>query len=352
MGFRDGLDGVWGELSNVFKSMIVVNAVWLVLNTIAIMQIIQVGPSNAESATIVTAISAILQFVTSALLVVLYRQQKNIDKVNITPDVRVASFGISDSRRVPLELMLENVGEGTASDIEIQLDAIPLQDTRYQFVESAVGAIKVNDEFEDYLFTGQANHLSPKEAAKFQSNPRFVYINRYSGQKRYGDFKKRPDTPDGLPSNYSGMFYFGTSTESLEELGINEIRVKLSVQYVGPQNEQDDELFFDRVIPLVRFGGFEFALKNSVEYRQYEAFSKDDDYDISNIIFTEKDIGKAILDERLEFLGMVESVYRGRGIVWTPDGERERIQSEDVMMFRENEIQLERDEYPMEELSD
>lgn len=353
MQLRDKLSAIWGGLSFALKLIVVFNLVWLFLNVLGILLVIQIRSPTTEPATVVTATSAILQFATSLILAILYGQQKNIDKVNITPDVRVASFGISDSMRVPLKLMLENVGEGTASDIEIKLEAIPLHDTRYQFVESTVGAIKVVDEFEDNLFAGQTNYLSPKETAKFQSNPRFVYIDRYSGPKRYGKFKKRPDTPDGLPRNYSGMFYFGTSTKSLEKMGINEIRVKLSVQYMGPQSEQDNELFFDRVIPLVRFGGFEFAIKNSVGNRQYEIHSSnDDDYDISNIIFTDDDVGKTVLDEQLNFFGMVESIYRGRGVVWTsPNGERKTIQSEDVVIFRENEIELERDEYSMAELS-
>lgn len=173
----------------------------------------------------------------SGLLVLLYRRQQQLLKMERRPIIEVGDYNFEDGTA---EILLSNYGEGVATDLEL-VTAVKFEGTETLKPEKASAPFRRSGEDHRRLERSIRPH---QELVRFEADPCIGLDWHPMSERRVGDFR--------------------TSTRLMEEEDIEEFYFKLFIRYSNQLDETEIESLFSfpREVELNNPLGFYEAYSN------------------------------------------------------------------------------------------
>lgn len=195
-------------------------------------------------------LNGVMSTILTLALVLLYWQQKSILGLNHKPNLVVENFSAKNTLREgsnEFECVISNLGNGSAKNIRLFLEAEFLSDENIRIDNSVIPLIE-------------------KESGSYNSSDRGSYIQAQQTEKIL--HVEELWLTWGAWSGESSEGYVIGSEVNPQRTEADILRLKMSLHYRTPTGNDEKMTFFDRVIP------FRKSLNNSIEYSmEWDAYN-------------------------------------------------------------------------------
>jgi len=204
-----------------------------------------------------SALGSLMSAVLTLSLVVLYYQQKQINKINQQPEVEVDRVRVLPDEEEYFEFEISNVGKGVASNLKAEI--LPQVDHDDFVASMTEHPIQRNWEDSDWI-VAEDNYLKPGE-----SQISFVVPVTMNVENKAHTF----DT-----SEYPWSFDF--TTEQLSKRGVDRLRFKIHITFEDPfgdvhralVDKDSDRALFDYVVPINGRTALSAAFERGMTFEQ------------------------------------------------------------------------------------